>query len=439
MARIVITTFGSSGDINPYVALGLGLRSRGHDIVFAVEDGFREVVASAGFSVHHLTGDAMSALGPHLDELLGKTNPLKSMHVLVEDYLVPTLRPRIRDLLAACEGADLLVASASQIAAEFVADLTGIPLVTVTLTPITVPSAYIEPQPQPFTLPHRLQRVANRASWALGTYLVGRIFDPPVNRVRAEYGLRSYKHWMYTGASNTAARLVAVAVSPAFCPPPPDWPPFVRETGFLFWDRPSAWHAPEELSAFFAAPAPVVAISTGSVSLDTATAFGAFYRDSISGVRAAEARALVIGAPREVLPDPLPADVLALPFVPFSEVYPRCAAVIHHGGIGTTAQALRAGAPQLIVPWAVDQFWTAAQVQRIGAGRTVQRRAYTATRAGAALRDLLQSPHYRAHCGAIAAQITSEDGAATLGDALDAVLAGAGQRVPDRKGFAGRS
>jgi UDP:flavonoid glycosyltransferase YjiC (YdhE family) len=434
MARIVITTFGTSGDINPFVALGLGLRSRGHDVAFAVEEGFREIVVSAGFPVHHLTGDAKGALEPHMGELLGKTNPLKSMQVLVEKYIVPTLRPRIHDLLAACEGADLLVASASQIAAEFVADLTSIPLVTVTLTPITVPSAYIEPQPQPFPFPHRLQLAFNRASWALGTHLVGRIFDPPVNRVRAEHRLRSHKHWMYTDASNTSARLVAVAVSPAFCPPPPDWPPFVRGTGFLFWDRPSTWRAPEELSAFFTAPGPVVAVSTGSVSLYTATAFGAFYRDSISGVRAAGARALVIGAPREVLPDPLPTDVLALPFAPFSEVYPHCAAVIHHGGIGTTAQALRAGAPQLVGPWAVDQFWTGAQVQRIDAGRSVQRRAYTAARAGAILRDLLQNPRYRDHCGAIAAQISAEDGAATLCDALDAVLTGAGQRVPNRKG-----
>src|SRR5262245_986983 len=131
MARIVITTFGSSGDINPYVALGLALRSRGHEVVFAVEDSFRDVVASAGFPVQHLTGDAMAALAPRVTNLLGKTNPLASMRVLVEDYIVPTLRPRIRDLLAACAGADLLIASASQVAAEFVADLTGIPLVIV--------------------------------------------------------------------------------------------------------------------------------------------------------------------------------------------------------------------------------------------------------------------------------------------------------------------
>jgi UDP:flavonoid glycosyltransferase YjiC (YdhE family) len=376
----------------------------------------------------------MGVLQPHMRELVGATNPLTSMRVLVEQYLVPTLRPRIRDLLATWAGADLLVASAPQIAAAFVADLTGIPLASVTLTPITVPSASIEPQPTPFPLPSALQMAANRAGWALGMALVGRIFDPPVNRVRAEYGLPPRKHWMYTRADNTAARLVAVAVSPAFCPAPPDWPPFVRETGFLFWDTPTDWHAPAELSAFFAAPGPVVAVSSGSMSRETAAAFGGFYRESVAAIQMVGARALVIGAPADALPDPLPEGALALPFAPFSAVYPRCAAVIHHGGIGTTAQALRAGTPQLVVPWAVDQFWTGAQVQRIGAGRSIQRKAYGVDRATPLLRDLLYGPGYRERCAAIAKRIGAEDGVATLCDALDEVLVGARRPIGERRG-----
>lgn len=431
MARIVITTFGSAGDLNPFIALALGLRDRGHTVVFAVEDSFRATLAAQGFAVQPLSGDAMGVLGPHMRELIGKSSPLASMRLLVEDYLAPTLRPRIQDLLTACDGADLLVASAPQVAAAFVADLTGIPLVTVTLTPITVPSENIEPQPSPIPFPPPVQRLANRASWALGEALVARMFDPPVNRVRAEYGLPAGKNWMYTQADNTPARLVAVAVSPTFCPPPSDWPPFVRETGFLFWDRPEAWREPDELTAFLATQGPVVAISSGSMSLETASAFGAFYRESLAAVRAAGARALVIGATRDVLPNPLPADVLALPFAPFSEVYPRCAAAIHHGGIGTTAQTLRAGVPQLVVPWAVDQFWTGAQVQRIGAGRSLQRRGYSATRATPILRELIENPAYGERCADVAARIAAEDGVATLCDALDEVLAG-GMRRPVR-------
>jgi UDP:flavonoid glycosyltransferase YjiC (YdhE family) len=213
-----------------------------------------------------------------------------------------------------------------------------------------------------------------------------------------------------------------VAVSPAFFPPPADWPPRVRETGFLYWDQPGDWREPPELAAFLAGPTPVVAVSSGSMSLEMGAAFGDFYRESVTAIRASGARVLVLGAPDGALAEPLPEDVVALPFAPFSRVYPRCAAVIHHGGIGTTAQALRAGTPQLVVPWAVDQFWTGAQAQRIGVGLTLQRRSYTSTRATPLLRDLLTNPLYRTRCSAIAREIAREDGVATLCDAIAGVL-----------------
>jgi UDP:flavonoid glycosyltransferase YjiC (YdhE family) len=364
----------------------------------------------------------MVVLGSHVDGLVGRSTPLRSLRLLIERYLLPTLRPRIQDLLAACEGADLLVAATTQVAASFVAELARLPLVTVTLTPITVPSAEIEPQPLAVALPAPLRRAANRASWAFGEWYVARLFDPPINRLRAEYGLRPYSNWMYTEAANSPARLVAVAVSPAFFPPPADWPPRVRETGFLYWDQPGDWREPPELAAFLAGPTPVVAVSSGSMSLEMGAAFGDFYRESVTAIRASGARVLVLGAPDGALAEPLPEDVVALPFAPFSRVYPRCAAVIHHGGIGTTAQALRAGTPQLVVPWAVDQFWTGAQAQRIGVGLTLQRRSYTSTRATPLLRDLLTNPLYRTRCSAIAREIAREDGVATLCDAIAGVL-----------------
>jgi rhamnosyltransferase subunit B len=432
MARIVLTTFGSGGDLNPFIALGLGLRARGHDILFAVEDGFRRTVERAGFPVHRLSGDATETMAAHTGEMIGKSTPLASVRLLVEKYIIPTLPPKIEELRAASAGADLLVASSTQVAASFVADLDAIPLAHVTLTPITVPSMYIEPQPLPIALPPLLQRAANRASWEFGIRLVARVFDPPVNRLRAAYGLPPHHDWMYTRADNTSARLTAVAVSPAFCPPPPDWPSSVLVTGFLFWDTPSDWHEPDELTAFFADGAPVVAVSSGSMSLDVAHAFGAFYTESIAAIRQAGARALVIGAPAEVLPNPLPTGVLALPFAPFSSIYPRCAAVIHHGGIGTTAQGLRAGVPQLIVPWGVDQYYTGAQVARIGAGRWLQRRAYTLERAARLVADLLYAPAYRQRAAAIAATLEAEDGVATLCDALETLAAPTAHLTPGR-------
>jgi UDP:flavonoid glycosyltransferase YjiC (YdhE family) len=291
-----------------------------------------------------------------------------------------------------------------------------------------VPSAAIAPVPLPYWLPRRVQRASNRVAWAVSLWTLGWLFDRPVNRIRRDYGLRPYRHWLAMGPDNTSAQLVAVAVSSVLSPPAPDWPDLVHETGFLFWDRPTTWQPSEELAAFLAAPGPIVAVSCGSIALDRASAFATFYRDSIAAVRAVGARTLVIGATPAVLPDPLPPDVCALPFAPFSAIYPRCAAVVHHGGIGTAAQALRAGVPQLVVPWGLDQFWTAEQVQRIGAGRMLPHRHYTAARAAVLLRELLQSPDVRPCCTAIARKLGAEDGVGMLCDMVQDTLVEAAQR-----------
>src|SRR5918911_446946 len=101
MARIVITTFGSSGDLNPFLALALGLRARGHDVVFAIEEGFLASVESAGFAVRPMAGDAMGTMARYTEEIVSSTTPLKSVQILVEKYLVPTLRPKVADLRSA--------------------------------------------------------------------------------------------------------------------------------------------------------------------------------------------------------------------------------------------------------------------------------------------------------------------------------------------------
>ncbi len=419
MARIIVTSFGSAGDINPFVALGLGLRERGHDVRFAVEERFRPQIEDAGIAVHHLTGDSEAALAPYAHHMFGKSTPFVSLKYIVEQYILPTLRAKVADLRDACAGADLLVAASAQLAASFVADQTGIPWVSVALSP-TLPSAYLEPQPLPFRPPRPLRRVLNRTAWETGNIVLRRMVDRPVNAIRAEYGLPPRHDLLWTG--NLSRTLAAVAVSPAFVPRQLDWPSYVRVTGFLFWDTPRSWREPPDLAAFLEGARPVVAVSSGSMAPSTRDAFAQFYATSVDAIRRAGARALIIGAAPGSLPDPLPEDVQALPFAPFSQVYPRCAAIIHHGGIGTTAQGLRTGIPALIVPWGADQFFTAERVRQIGAGLWMPRRRYTSRRAVRALAALLDEPRYRAQAQSIAATIGREDGVGALCDAIENVL-----------------
>ncbi|HEX8036998.1 MAG TPA: nucleotide disphospho-sugar-binding domain-containing protein, partial [Ktedonobacterales bacterium] len=146
-----------------------------------------------------------------------------------------------------------------------------------------------------------------------------------------------------------------------------------------------------------------------------------FYRTSISAIRAAGARALLIGigATPDPLTSPHESDVLAIPFAPYSHIFPRCAAVIHHGGIGTAAQCLRYGVPSLVVPWGVDQFYTGGRLINLDAGAILLGRRYTIERATYTLRTLLDDPHYAQATHALSATLAHEDGVTALCDALE--------------------
>ena len=420
MPRVIITSYGSTGDLNPFLAIGAALRDRGHAVTFAVEDSFAPAVTALDFPTHRLSGDMEADLLPYQRAMFGGGSPFASVGAIVNHYIAPHLRARIEELRAACEGADLLLSSASQMAARAVAELTGIPWISVALSP-TFASRYLVPQPQAFELPALLQHTANRIGWSLGNAALRRIVDRPINAARAELGLPPGRDLLSYGSLSRA--YTAVAVSPGFAPRPPDWPTYVRVTGFCFWDTPSAWREPPELAALLDGARPVVAVSAGSMAPSVRRQFVDFFTASVAAIWSIGARALVIGAEPESLPEiARESETLVLPFAPFSSVYPRCAAVIHHGGIGTLAQALRAGVPSLVVPWGADQFFTAGQVARIGAGRWLRRRGYTAERARRALDALLNDTGYRQRTRAIAEQIASEDGPGVICAAVERVL-----------------
>lgn len=420
MARIVLSTIGVRGDLNPFLSLGLGLRARGHDVLFAVEETFCQALVEEGFAVHRLPGDVKETLLPHVHQLVGGFTPLASLQIILKEWLLPDLPAKIEGLQKACTGADLLVARAAHLAAPIVAELTGIPWVHITMTPLNIPSAYVNPHLLPLPWPGEFPPVANRIAWATLQAVLRHVADKQINSIRAAYGLHPARDLI--GVGNHSLLLTAVVVSPAFLPPPSDWPSYVRMTGFCFWDTPSSWHEPAELMAFLNSSEPVIAVSFGSMAPFVKGAFARLYSTSIAAVRSIGARALVIGAPPEILPDPIPEDVCTVPFAPFSQVYPRCAATIHHGGPYTVAEALRAGIPSLVVPWGIDQFFTAAQIKRLGVGEWRQQRFYTTEGAAHTLHSLLNEPCYKRRTQAIAAQIAQEDGVVSLCKAIEGLL-----------------
>jgi rhamnosyltransferase subunit B len=420
MARIVVTTFGSTGDLNPFLALGLALRSNGHEVLFAVEANFQQQVSLLGFPVRLLTGDQAEALGPYSDQIFNSDQPLTSLKLLVDRYILPTLPAKVAELREVCQQADLLIAVASQFAASIVAEMLQIPWISVILTPSTLPSASIEPQPLPVQLPALLQLLSNRFSWFLGGMFLRQVVDKPVNQLRRTFHVSPRSNLMWTG--NLSPQFTALAVSSALVPRPDDWPQSVQTTGFCFWDGPADWQFPETLKAFLHGGKPIVAVTAGTIAPGERLLFAPYYQVSTEGILACGARALLINAPDKSISPEQPEDVQHISFAPFSTVFPACAAVIHHGGIGTIAQCLRAGVPSLVVPGGMDQPFNAAQMAQRKAGLWIPRKRYTTRRAEKALKALLSTPIYQEHARKIQAQIMQEDGVATICTAVERIL-----------------
>lgn len=286
------------------IAVGLGLRARGHDVRVAVEGLHRATVEATGLVVYPLPGDTAALLAADTRTLLTAATPAHFLRHLLREYLLPLLPATVDALRAACADADVLVSSALQLAAPIVADLLGIRWASVAFSPLSVPSRFIAPASVPLPIPGRLQPMVNRAAWFIGAAVFREIGDKPINAVRDTYGLAPRHDLLLTGA--TSRTLTAVATSPAFVPPPPDWPASTQMTGFLFWDTPDDWREPAEMTAFLAEPTPVIAVSSGSMEPFVGDVFAPIYATSVAAIRRVGARAVVVGVREARFPQALP-------------------------------------------------------------------------------------------------------------------------------------
>jgi len=237
-----------------------------------------------------------------------------------------------------------------------------------------------------------------------------------VTSFRAELGLPPAADPLYEGQFSPYGTLALF--SRVLAEPQPDWPVRTQITGFPFFNR--AIPMPDELSRFLDAGEPPIAFTLGTSAVGAA---GGFYEESVKAVIALGRRAvLLVGLNAENRPRDLPASVIAVEAAPHDALFPRSAAVVHQGGIGTTGQALRAGRPTLIVPHAHDQPDNAFRTARTGCARVCYPRQYKAARVAAELRTLLEQPSYADRANAIARIVQSEGGADAAAQAIGKLL-----------------
>ncbi|MGI9106481.1 MAG: glycosyltransferase [Pyrinomonadaceae bacterium] len=427
--RIVLSTFGSFGDVHPYLALALELRARGHHPVIATSEIYREKTDALGLELHPVRPDDL----PSFDEPDEISRMLEKMmdartgsEEVINTLILPHLRDIHEDLSAAVGGADLLMTHPFSFPGPLVAEQTGIQWVSSVLAPASMLSVYDPPVPPQLPALHKVMKlhpVFGRAIMRLGKWKLASLLKA-INRLRADVGLPpTGAHPLFEGQHSPT--LVLALFSRVLAEPQPDWPPHTRVTGFPFYDRRDrAGDAPglsSELAKFLDAGEPPVIFTLGSSAIWVAKDF---YRESIAAARALCQRALLlIGHERNRPAEPLPAGIAAFEYAPYGEVLPRASVIVHQGGVGTTGQALRSGRPALVVPFSHDQFDNGARIARLGCGRVLPRTKYNAASATKELRALLHKQSYAAQAKEVGQRVGSEDGARAACDALEEVLA----------------
>jgi UDP:flavonoid glycosyltransferase YjiC (YdhE family) len=375
--RIALAVDGTRGDVHPMLALGERLRARGHEVVVCAPPDFAADALAHGFAFRPVGRSAHETLGEEAEAVVkGGLRMLRAAN----RYMYTILRDQFAALPAASAGADLIVGAGIQMAAASVAERHGAAYRYVAYVPTLLPSKHHAPCV--FPLP-RLPQWGNRLAWWLLESIYNALLRGPINAERAALGLAPLRDVL----GSVLSERPLLAADPELAPLPEDLRERALSIGCLHPSEGSA--LPPKLEGFLAAGAPPVYLGFGSMT-DTDPA--ATTRLLLRAVELAGCRALVSEGWAGLGQQPLPEGVLAIGSVSHASLFPRLAAVVHHGGAGTTTTATRAGVPQIVVPHIFDQIYWGERVAALGAGPPpIPRTQLNAERLAAALREALEN------------------------------------------------
>lgn len=416
--KILIVAAGSHGDVLPFVGLGRELQARGHEVRLFASGAFAGLAGEAGLPFVEVMSAAEYR---HLLADRDATEPRKGM-VLLAQAVMTTQRRCLALLQRECEpGRTLLVGSSLAWATRLLGELQQVPVATLHLAPSWFRSNHRAPSIGPLGHLERAPVFVKRLIWRL---MDRRFLDPhfavPLNALRAEHGLppleRLFDRWMHQAD-------LTLGMFPAwFAPPQPDWPTGLPLCGFPLYDHGGDAPLPPAVERFLAAGAAPVAFTAGTANASSHD----FFEASVRACQLSGRRGLLLTQDAAQLPATLPPQVVHFDYVPFKALLPRLAALVHHGGIGTTSQALRAGVPQLVRPMGFDQFDNARRVLALGVGRQLLPRRYRPAAVAKALDALVADPAVRARCAELAGRLAAERPGTVV--AADALLALAGRQ-----------
>ena len=417
MARILIHTLGSSGDLNPFLALGLELKHRGHAVRFAISPTHAAIVENLGM-------DAV-AIGPDFDpnsDLMRKMlrpEVVGPIDTLFRNVLIPSIGPAADAIEPLARESDIFLSHIVQLAAPVIAHRSGVKWISATPTANCYPSRCTDAPGIAWKNP---PAVINTVVWTAVRGMLSRLDG----LIEEQYRLHGGPPAGNGAILGSYSKLLTIGMwSPAFFPRPADWPEWFNLGGYARWDAPlvKGGHLVDRGSQCLPIPqgeSPLIVFTLGSSVVNDPRGY---FHLAIEAVRKTDWRAVLLGAPDDFpVPAALATRVSAIPYAPYADLFPLASAIVHQGGVGTTQAACYYGVPAIVVPRGFDQFENAAHIQRNGFGLRLSHSSLSPTLLTIRIERLLASRDIQENVTVLSNKMQAEGGAGASADLIEEIV-----------------
>lgn len=367
--------------MHPFIALGVALQARGHRATLLTNPLFQSLIEAQGLG--------FLAVGTAEEANTAIANPelwhLRKGFSVIAQVIVPAIAEIYRLIEKHADANTVVAFSTLACGARVAQEKLGVPSASVHLQPSVI-RTFVDQG-----MMGNIRLSASRPTWfkqglfrLIDLLILDRRLKTPLNDLRMRLGLprvdRVMHRWVHS------PQLVIAFFPEWFAAPQPDWPPNTHTVGFPLWDADGEAAPLVEAEDFLAAGAPPILFTPGSAG----STMQRFFSESVKATSQLGLRAMLVTNYPEQVPKKLPPNIQVFRYLPFSQVLPRAALLVYHGGVGTLAQGIKASIPHLVVPHGYDQFDSGWRIEQLGLGRSIPERRYRARRVARAIEDILE-------------------------------------------------
>jgi rhamnosyltransferase subunit B len=391
---------GSAGDVHPFIALGAALKARGHRATILTNPIFQALIEAQGIG--------FTAVGSAAQANAAIANPelwhLRKGFKVIAQVIVPAIAEIYGLIEKHADSSTVVAFSSLAFGARIAQEKLGVPSASVHLQPSVIRTFADQ------GMMGNVRLSASRPKWfkqglfrIIDAVILDRRLKAPLNDLRAGLGLapvdRVMHRWMHS------PQLVIAFFPEWFAAPQPDWPANTHAVGFPLWDADGEAAPLAEAEEFLGAGSAPIVFTPGSAG----STMQRFFRESVKAARQLRLRAMLVTNYPEQVPPSLPADIKVFRYLPFSQVLPRAALLVYHGGVGTLAQGIKARIPHLVVPHGYDQFDSGWRIEQLALGRSIPQSRYRAARVARTIESILGDDTAARRRADYASRIDSED------------------------------